>query len=36
MKSSNIGINESKGKYIARMDADDIMMPDRLLIQYNY
>lgn len=36
MKSSNIGINEAKGKYIARMDADDIMMSDRLLIQYNY
>ncbi|GFE58490.1 glycosyltransferase family 2 protein [Geobacter sp. AOG1] len=26
----NRGIGEAKGKYIARMDADDICMPDRL------
>lgn len=29
----NTGIELSKGKYIARMDADDIMHPDRLRIQ---
>lgn len=29
-------IKESKGDFIARMDADDIMHPDRLLIQLNY
>lgn len=34
IRSLNIGMNEAKGKYIARMDADDIMHPDRLKIQY--
>ncbi|MCJ8161538.1 glycosyltransferase family 2 protein [Acinetobacter zhairhuonensis] len=29
-------IKESKGKFIARMDADDIMHPSRLEIQLNY
>lgn len=29
----NRGFGEAKGKYIARMDADDLMVPDRLLIQ---
>lgn len=29
-------INESKGDFIARMDADDIMHTDRLLIQLTY
>lgn len=32
----NRGINLSKGKYIARMDADDISLPDRLSIQLEY
>jgi len=32
----NIGIRASKGKYIARMDADDIMYPDRILKQVEY
>lgn len=31
--SLNIGIEKSTGKYIARMDADDIMLPDRLSTQ---
>ena len=31
--SLNIGIDTAKGKYIARMDADDIMHIDRLKIQ---
>lgn len=36
INSLNKGITESKGKYIARMDADDIMLPDRLQIQYEF
>ena len=32
----NIGIARSSGDYIARMDADDKMYPDRLKIQYNH
>lgn len=32
--SLNKGMKMAKGKYIARMDADDIMHPDRLKIQY--
>lgn len=34
--SLNRGIAESKGKYIARMDADDIMLPKRLQTQYDF
>ena len=34
--SLNIGIGQSKGRYIARMDADDISLPDRLQTQVNY
>ena len=29
-RSLNIGLKRSKGKYIARMDADDVSMPERL------
>lgn len=32
----NEGIENSKGNFIARMDQDDISLPDRLEIQYNY
>lgn len=32
--SLNLGMNAARGKYIARMDADDIMHPDRLKIQH--
>lgn len=35
-KSLNVGIRASKGKYIARMDADDISMPTRFQVQYDY
>lgn len=34
--SLNKAIALSKGKYIARMDADDICLPDRLEKQYNF
>lgn len=36
IESSNILLSEARGKYMARMDSDDIMMPDRLRIQYEY
>jgi glycosyltransferase involved in cell wall biosynthesis len=32
----NEAINNSKGLYFARMDADDVSFPDRLAIQLNY
>ncbi|MBA4388122.1 MAG: hypothetical protein C0404_09085 [Verrucomicrobia bacterium] len=31
--SLNIGIDSAKGEYLARMDADDVSMPDRLFRQ---
>ena len=34
-KTLNKGIDIAKGKYIARMDADDISLPNRLEKQYN-
>jgi glycosyltransferase involved in cell wall biosynthesis len=35
-KSLNKGLNLAKGKYIARQDADDISMPERLEKQVNF
>jgi len=35
-KSLNIGLSKCRGKYIARMDADDFSMPSRLKIQCDY
>lgn len=35
-KNLNSGIILAKGKYIARMDADDVSLPNRLKIQYSY
>jgi glycosyltransferase involved in cell wall biosynthesis len=35
-KSLNVGIEHSTGKYIARMDADDISFPDRLRTQIDF
>jgi len=35
-KALNIGILSSSGEFIARMDADDISLPERLQIQYNF
>jgi glycosyltransferase involved in cell wall biosynthesis len=34
--SLNKGIQYARGKYIARMDADDISLPDRLKLQFDY
>lgn len=36
IETLNIGIGEAKGKYIVRMDADDIMLPTRLQQQYEF
>ncbi len=36
INSLNTGIKEAKGKYIARMDADDYMLPNRLQKQYEF
>lgn len=36
VKTLNRGLNVAKGKFIARMDADDIAIPERLEIQKNY
>lgn len=34
--SLNLGIHIAKGKYIARLDADDIALPARLSLQYSF
>jgi glycosyltransferase involved in cell wall biosynthesis len=35
-KSSNLGIKEAKGEYIARMEADDISLSNRLELQLKF
>ena len=34
--SLNMGIHAARGKYIARMDADDLMLPHRLQTQFDF
>lgn len=34
--SLNLLLSEARGKYIARMDADDVMVPQRLALQFAY
>lgn len=34
--TANLGLNKAKGKYIARMDSDDISFENRLEIQYKF
>jgi glycosyltransferase involved in cell wall biosynthesis len=36
IQSLNIGINKAQSKYIARMDSDDIMLMERLKLQYDF
>ena len=36
IKTLNKGIDLAKGKYIARMDADDVCLPNRLSVEYEY
>lgn len=36
VETLNKGLKLSKGKYIVRMDGDDISLPERLSSQYNY
>ncbi|WP_196601128.1 glycosyltransferase [Pectinatus frisingensis] len=36
VKSLNVGLSRARGKYIARMDSDDISLPNRLLEEINY
>lgn len=36
VKSANFGLTFARGKYIVKMDGDDICLPDKFKIQFNY
>ena len=36
VQNLNYGVRQAKGKYIVRMDSDDIMMPNRITKQVNF
>ena len=36
IRNLNRGMDLAQGKYIARIDSDDVMFPDRLRLQYDY
>lgn len=36
ISSLNLGLDRARGKYIARMDSDDIMLPERLQLQFDF
>lgn len=36
IESLNIGLNTARGRYIARLDHDDIALPERLSTQYDF
>jgi glycosyltransferase involved in cell wall biosynthesis len=35
-KALNFGLLKAKGKYIAKLDSDDLCLSDRILLQYNF
>ena len=35
-KSLNLGLRQASGRYVARLDADDLCLPDRLAVQFRY
>ena len=35
-RSLNLGLRKAEGKYIVRMDADDLALPERLQVQYDF
>ncbi len=36
VENLNLGISKSRGKYIARMDADDLCLPERFQLEFEY
>jgi glycosyltransferase involved in cell wall biosynthesis len=36
IRAANLGLSIARGKYIVKMDGDDICLPDKFKIQFNY